>query len=59
MHEDTMGGKEEGGHWHHMAGPIKKEFKLAMLNKKEKILKAQLEFVTTLKELVAKAPEAE
>jgi len=44
-------------HMHHMHGPMKKEFKLAMLEKKEKILKAELDFVGRMKELVKKAIE--
>lgn len=45
-------------HMHcHMGGPMKKEFKLAMLEKKEKILKAKLEFIGKMKELVKKMPE--
>ena len=40
-----------------MACPMKKEFKLAMLEKKEKITKAKLEFLGKMKELVQKMPE--
>ena len=58
MHEEEY---EEGGedhkHCHHMGGPMKKEFKLAMLEKKEKTLKAELEFVAKMKELIAKMPD--
>ena len=58
MHDEEheKGGKEERWH-HHMAGPMKKEFKLAMFDKKEKILKAELEFVGKMKEIIAKMPE--
>ena len=41
----------------HMAGPLKKEFKLAMLEKKEKILKVKLEFLNKIKDIVEKLPE--
>jgi len=37
------------------AGPMRKEFKLAMLEKKEKMLKAKLEFIGKLKDLVNKS----
>ena len=37
---------------------MKREFKLAMFEKKEKVLKAELEFVGKMKELVAKMPES-
>lgn len=50
--------EEEGEHMHHsMHGPMKKEFKLAMLDKKEKILRAKLEFVGKMKEIVGKMPD--
>jgi hypothetical protein len=52
---------EEGGHeecgCHHMHGPMKKEFKLAKLEKKEKMLKAELEFIGQIKEMIKKTPE--
>ncbi len=35
---------------------MKKEFKMAFLNKKEKILEAKLEFVREMKALVEKMP---
>ena len=47
-----------GGECHsegHMCGTMKKEFKMAMLDKKEKILEAELDFVKKMKELVKKA----
>jgi len=53
--EDSHG--EHEGFMHHMHGPMKREFKLAMLEKKEKILKAELEFVGKMKEMVSKMPE--
>jgi hypothetical protein len=37
---------------------MKKEFKLAKLEKKEKILKAELEFIEKLKEIVKKIPDS-
>lgn len=57
-HEDEDGEMSEHSHWHHMAGPMKKEFKLAMLEKKEKILQAKLDFLGKIKELIKKAPES-
>jgi hypothetical protein len=41
---------------HHMYGPMKMEFKLAMLEKKEKILQAKLEFMGKIKEMIKKMP---
>jgi hypothetical protein len=38
-------------------GPMKKEFKLAMFEKKEKHIKAELEFISKMKELINKMPE--
>ncbi len=49
-------GHEEHGHCHHMHGPMKREFKLAMLEKKEKILKAELEFIGKMREILKKMP---
>jgi len=47
-----------GGCMHcNMAGPVKKEFKLVMLEKKEKLIKAELEFIGKMKDLVSKMPE--
>ena len=40
-----------------MTGPMHKEFKLAKLEKKEKMLKAELEFIGQLKEMIKKMPE--
>ena len=58
MHEENY--NEKGGHEHcPMCGSMKKEFKLAMLEKKEKILKAELEFVGKMKEMIGKMPEGE
>ena len=53
--------REEGeGHGecmcHHMGGMGFKEFKLAKLEKKGKILEAELDFINKLKELVKKMP---
>ncbi|MGD0577045.1 MAG: hypothetical protein ABSA74_03160 [Candidatus Staskawiczbacteria bacterium] len=43
---------------HHMhGGPMRKEFKLAKLEKKEKMLKAELEFIGQIKEMIKKMPE--
>lgn len=39
-------------------GPMKKEFKLAMLEKKEKNIKAELEFIGKMKEMISKMPES-
>ena len=57
MHDENHEGKE-GCTGCHMAGPMKKEFKLAMLEKKEKILQAKLDFLGKIKELIKKAPES-
>lgn len=35
---------------------FKKEFKMAMLNKKEKILEANLEFIREMRKLIEKMP---
>jgi hypothetical protein len=58
-----------GGHWGHMGwGHMgmgccgkknKKEFKLAMLEKKEKMVEAKLEFIRKMKELVKKESDSE
>ena len=60
--QDDWEGKEDQmhSHMHHMygmPGPMKREFKLAMLEKKEKILKAELEFVSKMKEIIEKMPK--
>ena len=60
MHENY----EEEGHsdggcdcdWH-AHGMMGKEFKLAMLEKKEKMIQAKLEFIGKMKELIKKMPE--
>ncbi len=44
-------------HTHCMHGPLTKEFKMAMLDKKEKMLKAKLEYVAAMKAIVTKMPE--
>jgi hypothetical protein len=41
---------------HEMHGPMKMEFKLAMLEKKEKILQIKLEFIGKMKEMLKKMP---
>jgi hypothetical protein len=56
MHEENYEEGEDGMH-SCMHGPMKKEFKLAMLEKKEKILKAKLEFVGKMKVLIEKMPK--
>jgi hypothetical protein len=56
MDEENRGEGEGHEHWH-MHGPMKKEFKLAMLEKKEKILKAELEFIGKMKVLIEKMPK--
>ncbi len=56
MHENYEGGEHEecGCHAH---GPMKKEFKLAKLEKKEKMIEAELEFIRKMKEMIKKMPE--
>jgi len=61
MHEENS---EEKGNCAHcncmrcnMAGPMKKDFKLALLEKKEKHVKAELEFIGKMKEMISKMPE--
>ena len=56
MQEENCEGHEDCG-CHHMQGPMKKEFKLAMLEKKEKMLNAKLDFIGKIKELIKKMPE--
>ena len=53
MHENYEGGGEHEGCGCHMP----KEFKLAKMEKKEKILKAELEFIGQMKEMIKKMPE--
>jgi DNA repair protein RadC len=49
---------EEEEHMHNTMGwPMKREFKLAMLDKKEKILKIKLEFIGKMKAMIEKMPE--
>jgi len=55
-HEEDNEDENEGAHCH-MFGPMKKEFKMAMLDKKEKILKAQLEFIGKMRGMIEKMPE--
>lgn len=61
MHEE---GEESHGSCPHcdcpqctMMSPMKKEFKMAMLEKKEKMIKAKLEFIGKLKDLITKMPD--
>ena len=50
--------EDEGDSTHcHMCGPMKKEFKMAMLDKKEKILKAKLEFIAKMRGMLEKMPD--
>jgi hypothetical protein len=58
MHNEDHDGGGGEDHAHCMHGPMKKEFKLAMLEKKEKTLKVELEFVGKMKEIIAKMPES-
>ena len=55
MHDENNEEKE-GCTSCHMDGPMRKEFKLAMLDKKEKILKVKLDFVAKMKSMVEKMP---
>lgn len=49
---------EKENHMHSpMHGEMRREFKLAMLDKKEKILKAKLEFVGKMKAMIGKMPK--
>ena len=61
MHEE---GEEGGGSCQHCgcpqcmaSSPMKKEFKMAMLEKKEKMLRAKLEFIGKVKDMVSKMPD--
>jgi hypothetical protein len=57
MMEEEHGEYEEcdcGDHMHEMMG---KEFKLALLEKKEKMVEAKLEFIRKMKEIVKKMPD--
>jgi Fe2+ or Zn2+ uptake regulation protein len=56
MHDENH---EEGEHEHCdcMGCGMKKEFKLAMLEKKENILKVKLEFIAKMKKMIEKMPE--
>lgn len=56
MHDEYSEGGQDYMH-SHMGGPMKKEFKLAMFDKKEKILQAELEFVGKMKELIKNMPD--
>jgi len=57
-HEENEEDKGDSSHCH-MCGPMKKEFKLAMLEKKEKILRAQLDFITKMRGMIEKMPDKE
>ncbi len=62
-YEYQEGGEEMEGGFHGMGHMCckkhKKEFKLAMLEKKEKMLQAKLEFIRKIKEIVEKSDESE
>lgn len=57
MHEDYEEGHSDCGCGWHMHGMMNKEFKLAMLEKKEKMMKAKLEFIEKMKEIIKKMPD--
>jgi len=42
------------GHMHHWPMKVKKEFKMAILRKKEKMYEAKLAFIREMKDLVEK-----
>lgn len=56
MHEECKGGGgcSQGCMACHMAMPMNREIKLAMLDKKEKILRAKLEFIDDIRDIVEK-----
>ena len=56
MHDENNEEGESCMHCCNMAGPVKKDFKLAMLEKKEKMMQAKLEFIGKMKEMVKKMP---
>ena len=56
-HEECGGGCGCGEH--HMHGPMHKEFKLAKLEKKEKMLQAKIDFVRKIKGIIEKSPDSE
>lgn len=58
MHNEDHEDENCQDHTHCMHGPLHKEFKMAMLDKKEKMLKAKLEYIGTMKAIVAKMPES-
>ena len=57
MHGEHEEGEGCCGEHHMHGGPMRKEFKLAKLEKKEKMLKAELEFIGQIKEMIKKMPE--
>lgn len=60
MHDENYEEEGKEGCTHcHMAGPMKKEFKLAILEKKEKIIQAKLEFIGKMKAIIKKMPESD
>jgi hypothetical protein len=67
-HNEESGGAEMGEGWmgcctehmHHLPMKVKKEFKMAILRKKEKMLEAKLAFIREMKDMVEKwQPEEE
>ena len=57
MYDKNHEEEGEGHAYWSMHKPMKKEFKLALIEKKEKMLKVELEFVEKMKELIKKMPE--
>lgn len=58
MNNEDYNDKGDQTHCHcHMDGPMKKEFKLAMLEKKEKMMEVELEFIRKMKGIIKKMPE--
>lgn len=57
MHEENDENKEACMHCNMGGWSMKKDFKLAMLEKKEKMTKAELDFIGKMKEMINKMPE--
>jgi hypothetical protein len=45
------------GHMHHWPKKMKREFKMALLKKKEKMLEAKLEFIQKIRSMMEKMPD--
>jgi hypothetical protein len=59
-HDQECDEMEEPMMMHHMPPKVKKDFKLALLRKKERMLEAKLAFVREMKDMVEKwQPEEE